>query len=258
MANKHGDFIWYELLTPDQDGARLFYQTVVGWKIEDKASNPMDYRMIASAQGYVAGSLTLTPAMAEKGAQPLWLGYIAVDDVDKTVAHITASGGAVLMPAHDLAGVGRLTLVTDPQGVPFYLMKPASDGTSHAFEGDHPRAGHCGWNELTTTDQAAAMTFYTQQFGWVKDGEMDMGPMGMYEFLRHGPIIGAMMTTSPYGPRAMWSYYFRVDDIDAAATKITACGGQIIHGPAAVPGNEWIIKAIDPQGAHFALVGHRL
>jgi len=34
MANHHGDFIWYELMTTDADGARAFYQAVVGWQIE--------------------------------------------------------------------------------------------------------------------------------------------------------------------------------------------------------------------------------
>ena len=31
MPNKHGDFIWYELLTSDADAAQRFYGDVVGW-----------------------------------------------------------------------------------------------------------------------------------------------------------------------------------------------------------------------------------
>ena len=31
MANHHGDFIWYELLTADADAAGEFYGKVVGW-----------------------------------------------------------------------------------------------------------------------------------------------------------------------------------------------------------------------------------
>ena len=30
-------------------------------------------------------------------------------------------------------------------------------------------------------------------------------------------------------------------------------GGQITNGPLQVPGGGWIVHAVDPQGAHFAL-----
>lgn len=55
MANQHGDFIWYELITTDLGGARAFYEKVVGWTIEAQPSGPMDYRMINSPTGPVAG-----------------------------------------------------------------------------------------------------------------------------------------------------------------------------------------------------------
>ncbi len=31
--NPAGDFIWYELMTTDPDGAKAFYDAVVGWNI---------------------------------------------------------------------------------------------------------------------------------------------------------------------------------------------------------------------------------
>ncbi len=36
MANTHGDFIWYELMTSDAAGARDFYAAVIGWDIDDE------------------------------------------------------------------------------------------------------------------------------------------------------------------------------------------------------------------------------
>ena len=34
-----GDFIWYELMTPDADGAKAFYDAVVGWDIGEPLPN---------------------------------------------------------------------------------------------------------------------------------------------------------------------------------------------------------------------------
>ena len=122
---------------------------------------------------------------------------------------------------------------------------------------DRPRPGHCAWNELATTDPAAALAFYGEQFGWTKDGEMDMGPLGAYEFLRHGFMLGALMKKPEQMPGPAWTYYFRVPDIDVSVQRIQACGGNLFRGPEEIPGGDFTINGIDPQGAAFALVGAR-
>lgn len=55
----------------------------------------------------------------------------------------------------------------------------------------------------------------------------------------------------------LWLFYFIVGDIDAAVARVTAGGGTVLNGPMEVPGGGWIIQALDPQGAMFALVGMR-
>ena len=263
MANKHGEFIWYELCTDDADGAQAFYGDLLGWQVEDSGQPGMDYRLLRAEdaetgeQSHVGGLMQLTDDMRDCGARPVWLGYIGVDDVDRTVASIGAAGGEVRMPATDIPRVGRIAMVTDPQGIPFYVMRGASDDTSLAFASDCPRVGHCAWNELITPDPTAAKAFYFGEFGWTKDGEMDMGPMGAYEFIRHNGVIGAIMPKPAEMPAPMWHYYFRVDDIDAALKKIESGGGQLLHGPDEIPGGDFILKGFDPQGALFALVGGR-
>lgn len=83
--------------------------------------------------------------------------------------------------------------------------------------------------------------------------------MGTYRFLRHGDImIGAVMPKMPQMQVSAWSYYFRVPDIDAAITTINTIGGSIVHGPIEIPGGEYALNAMDPQGAAFALVGPKL
>lgn len=266
MTNQHGDFIWYELLTTDADAAGDFYGKVIGWTSTASGQPGMDYRFFSSGDGSdtqdgVGGYMAITPEMAEHGARPAWVGYIAVDDVDASVESITKHGGSVLMPAMNLDGVGRMAMVADPQGAPFYVMRGASDETSYSFAAMEPKVGHCAWNELSTTDPEAAKAFYGAQFGWTKDGEMDMGPMGKYEFLKASDgrfALGAVMPQMPEMPVSAWSFYFRVPDIDAAVETVKASGGTLLMEPVEIPGGEFSLNALDPQGAAFGLVGPRL
>ena len=262
MADQWGAFIWYELMTTDPEGAKAFYDAVVGWDIGPNTGSAMDYRMIKRADGgHAGGLLVLTDTMISGGARPTWLGYVAVPDVDATVASFEAAGGRVHSPATDMPGVGRIAMVADPQGAPLYLMRPTPpsddpDAVSDVFSVDKPQ--HVRWNELATSDPAAAIDFLQQQFGWRKDGEMPMGDLGAYEFLSHeGTMIGAVMPLMPGMPRPGWSFYFGVEDIDRAAETIRSAGGTVTAEPMQIPGGEYSLSAIDPQGAPFGLVGPR-
>jgi hypothetical protein len=251
----HGSFIWYELLTTDAEAASAFYGDVIGWNSRDAGVPGVDYRIFSSGGTDVAGHMTM-PQGAPEAMRPLWLGYVGVDDVDAAVEAITSAGGSVHMPAMDLPGVGRMALVADPQGVPFYVMRGEGEQASAAFSVTD--AGHCRWNELTTSDPAAALAFYTGHFGWEKGDAMPMGEMGDYQFINHGgEMIGAVMRTQPDGRPPMWSFYFGVPEIDAAAARIGANGGAIHAGPMEIPGGEYAVVASDPQGVMFGIVGPR-
>ncbi len=251
----HGSFIWYELLTTDAGAASAFYREVIGWDARGAGVPGVDYRLFSSGGGDVAGHMTM-PQGAPEGMRPLWLAYIGVDDVDASVAAITSAGGSVRMPAMDLPGVVRIAMVADPQGVPFYIMRGESQGASTSFSVTD--AGRCRWNELNTSDPAAALDFYTRLFGWEKGDAMPMGEMGDYQFINHGgEMIGATMASRADGPPPMWFFYFGVPEIDAAAARIGANGGTIQDGPMEIPGGEYAVVATDPQGVMFGIVGAR-
>ncbi|HST36776.1 MAG TPA: VOC family protein [Allosphingosinicella sp.] len=253
MVNPHGSFIWYELMTTDPAGAKRFYEDVVGWTVGEPMPGDTEYRMLEAPDGFAGGMLTLTGEMCEAGARPLWLGYLGVDDVDAAVDKAVAAGAKVQMPAIDIPNIGRIAMIVDPQGVPIYVMRGASDQSSTAYQ--RHGLGHVAWNELMTSDRQAALDFYREQFGYVQDGAMDMGPkLGEYSFISHGgQIVGAVMKASPDAP-TVWQYYIRVPDVDAAAETVKTAGGQILFGPMEVPGGERVLVGLDPQGASFGLV----
>ncbi|MGK7864026.1 VOC family protein [Falsiroseomonas sp. E2-1-a4] len=247
MANAHGSFIWYELLTSDPDAAIGFYAGLLGWQ-DSPHEGQAGYRILSHGAEAIGG-LMRAPA----GVPPCWLGYIGVDDVDAAVAAILADGGQVRMPARDLPGVGRIAMVADPHGAPFYVMRGAGDRASTSFAPD--RMGHCGWNELGAGALDAAVEFYARHFGWSRGQLLPMGEMGGYQLIEHqGRAIGAIMQ-QPGGAPPMWRFYFHVPAIDAAAQRVKDSGGAILHGPVEVPGGDQILIGTDPQGAVFALVG---
>ena len=262
MSTLQGSWIWYDLLTPDPAGAKAFYDAVIGWSMTTGhgASNP-DYGFITAPDGAMLGGLLrLGDEMQQHGAQPSWLGYVGVDDVDASAKAIESAGGKVLMPAREVEMAGRVAMVADCCGAAFYIMSPnppPGGGESTAFSA-MPNPGHCGWNELVADDPAKAIAFYTGLLGWTLPEPMDMGPMGQYQFIAHDAVtVGAIMGKPPQAPRSAWAPYFWVASIDAAQAAVAANGGTVINGPHQVPGDLWVIQGTDPQGAMFSLTGSK-
>jgi len=261
MADAHGKHVWFELCTTDLEAARAFYTQVLDWEVNDAGMPGMTYLLAGPPGHAVAGLMALTPEMVQGGAPPAWTGYVAVDDVDEASGRVQALGGAVHMPPHDIPGVGRFAVVADPQGAVFALFRglPGEAGPAPAAA-DAP--GHVGWHELHTSDPAAALAFYQALFGWRREEALDMGPNGVYQLFgtsatpegAHGGLL-RLDEAIPAPPH--WLYYVNVADVDRTVSRLTAGGGQVLHGPHQVPGGGWIVIARDPQGVVFAVVGPR-
>jgi predicted enzyme related to lactoylglutathione lyase len=117
--------------------------------------------------------------------------------------------------------------------------------------------GRVGWHELLAVDWEKAFAFYAELFGWRK-ADSHVGAMGAYQgFSAGGEPIGGMFTKPASLPRPFWLYYVNIDDIQAAAKRVEAGGGQILYGPTEVPGGAWIVHCTDPEGALFALLDRR-
>jgi hypothetical protein len=155
----------------------------------------------------------------------------------------------------DIPNVGKIALLSDPQGVGYAMIQGYSEGKSEAFNQALP--GHGNWHELHSSDAAAGFDYYAGQYGWTRGRTVPMGPMGEYQLFQvDGVDVGGMMNAM-HGMKPTWLYYFGVPDIDKAAETIGSAGGKVLNGPVEVPGGAWIVQASDPQGAMFAVVGPR-
>jgi predicted enzyme related to lactoylglutathione lyase len=141
----------------------------------------------------------------------------------------------------------------DPQGANFSIYQPLNPPQNPEAP---PEIGDTSWHELLTTDAEGAKAFYRDLFGWQETSVMDMGPMGKYHmFGRDVAPMGGMMNKPPElaSVPPHWLYYFLVPDVHAAVERVKSSGGKILNGPMEVPGGDWIVQAMDPQGAAFAL-----
>lgn len=252
----HGHFAWYELMTNDTAAAEAFYSRVIGWEAKDAGMPDMAYTIFSASAAPVAGMMKMPQDACDMGAQPGWLGYVAVDDCDASAARVTELGGAVLRPADDVPGVGRFAVVADPQGAVFILFTPSGEMDSPPPPKWAPGTG--GWHELLAADAPAVWDFYAGLFGWEKTEAVDMGEMGVYQLFGFGKeAIGGLFSKPPFIPQPFWQFYFCTDDIDAAVERVKTAGGAVTTGPMEVPGGAWIINCADPEGVVFAMVGSR-
>jgi uncharacterized protein len=255
LVSSHGRFLWYELTTTDMKSAKAFYASVVGWSARGASMPGSAYSLFTIGDSPVTGLMTMPEEARRSGVTPRWTGYVGVDDVDAMVERIKQLGGAVYVPPMDIPNISRFSVVADPQMATLALVKGAK--TSQAQSAASGTPGRVSWHELLAADCETAFAFYGELFGWQK-ADSHVGVMGAYqEFSAGGETIGGMFSKPATLPVPFWLYYFNIDDIQAAAKRVEAGGGQIVYGPTEVPGGAWIVHCTDPEGAIFALLDRR-
>lgn len=245
-----GRVLWYELLTSDVKAAEGFYKTIVGWTVTPFEGSDQPYDMWMRADGVAVGGVMKIPE--GMSFPPHWGMYVGVPKLEDAVSQVERLGGGALSPVIDVPSVGRMRTMRDPQGSAFSVYEPASPPQQAEAE---PQLGDVSWHELYATDAEAAMKFYTELFGWRPTEAMDMGEMGKYHMFGRAFPLGGMMNK----PKEMaevpnhWGLYFCVPDVHASAKLVEANGGKVLNGPMEVPGGDWIVNCLDPQGASFSL-----
>jgi len=125
MARKGepGAACWFELMTKDVAQAGSYYGNLFGWDRETHQM-PMTYTVFKAGDREIAGMMSMDHIPAE--VPPHWLIYFSVTDTDAIVASAKALGAGVMAEPMDIEGVGRLAVLTDPQGAFFAVITEAS------------------------------------------------------------------------------------------------------------------------------------
>jgi predicted enzyme related to lactoylglutathione lyase len=232
---------WVDLGSPDTKGAAQFYGQLFGWAAEiDPRPEAGGYGMFKLRGRNVAG---LGPQT--NPGPPFWSVYVAVEDADKTAGAVTANGGKIVAGPMDVFSSGRMAVAQDNVGSFISVWQPREHTGAELVN----EPGTFTWNELATTDLAAATEFYTSVFGWgtAGDGQNDKATI----FTVQGNVTCGAHAAGP-GEFPAWSVWFTVDDCDASAAKAVELGGKVVMPPNDMDFGRGAVVA-DPQGAVFGI-----
>lgn len=246
--NTSGRFVWHDLMTTDVKGAVAFYTELFAWKTtEVEMGGNSKYTMIKAGSRDIGGIVHLDP---KQGVPTHWIGYCTVADVDAAAKRAAELGGKIGVPATDIPNVGRFAVIEDPQGG--HLSPFKSKDEAPEDEG-MPAVGTFCWDELLTSEPAAAVKFYEDIFGWTHT-DMDMGPMGTYHVLKRGErMAGGIMKKPMAESPTAWLAYVAVEDVDASAKRAESLKAKIVVPAQDIPkiGRFSVIQ--DPTGGFVSL-----
>jgi predicted enzyme related to lactoylglutathione lyase len=236
-----GAIVWHEYVCGDVPAAEKFYGELLGWKITPMpmAGGP-DYRMIMVGESMQGGFWPM------EGANPGWMAYISVPDLDAAAKRITEAGGQLIKGPEDIPNVGRFAIGADPQGIGFTLFRSATgDPPGDAM----PNPNEFCWDDLFTSDFAGAKAFYGKVVGW---GAKVVEGMDDAEAFTMGELMEASLAKPGAGVSPGWTPHIFTPDLAAAVAKAKSLGATVVQDVASIPfGSYAVLK--DPLGGQFGL-----
>jgi predicted enzyme related to lactoylglutathione lyase len=252
-------FVWHDLLTSDVDGAKRFYGELLGWQFKKDAKDP--YTLILLGGQDIGGMMSLAEIGAT-GVPPNWVGYISTKNLDATLASIDKYGGRLVMPKRSIEHVGTFAVAADPQGAVFQPFQYGGLAPKPETN-ERPAPSTFCWDELTTSDPAAAAKFYAAVYGW---GVETVDIAGMtYTLLKRTGVkdemgadknaagVAGMPPDAQFPPA--WQAYVAVADADATAARVKTLGGAVLMEPMDIPNVGRFFPSADPQGAAISFLG---
>ena len=154
----------------------------------------------------------------------------------------------MLYGPEDIPEVGRFALISDPQGAVVSAFAPSPQGGGGLGEGVFV------WDELHTSDPAAAKSFYGEVIGWTARDE-DMGGMTYTIFQNRAgtDVAGCMQLMEGMQAPPHWLVYIGTDDVDATTARAKELGATVFVEPADIPNVGRFSVLQDPAGAAFGL-----
>jgi hypothetical protein len=131
VMGENGTPCWFELATKGVEKAEKFYRDVFGWSVKAGSDAGFVYREISAPGAPMpqGGMMELTPQHGP--VPPHWMIYFTVKDCDADAKRCQSLGGKIVVPPMDIPNVGRFSVLADPAGATFAIIKLALDLEKH-------------------------------------------------------------------------------------------------------------------------------
>ena len=249
-----GRIVWRDLISDKPAESRRFYEELFGWEFEGVGAafnlgGEDAYSLIRHNGRLIGGMVNEARLQNDVDDIAQWVVLMSVADIDAASSAFAARGGEVLTPPTDVDDRGRMAIVVDPQGALLALVE-TRDGDPERHE---PAYGDFLWDELWTTDVAAASSFYESVLGLQRE-DIAVDEDRSYHILARNdePTVGVM--AHPFKrERPVWVTYIRVEDPAAITARVEALGGTVYVEAQDRPLGGQVALIADPSGAGIAL-----
>lgn len=216
----------------DADHTARFFNGALGWRTER-----VEYR--GHVRHYVDGDVAVRPCITdEPGAPLIQLGF-EVHDVATFADRVEAAGGSIV--TDEIESTGRHLAARDDQGVPVAFWNYGPLGPRPA--GGWAPPGGLTYFAIRLPDLERGAAFYNRVLGWQYE---DAGVPDYRHVADHVEPV-AMGIVGGTDPGV--ALYFVVDDLDDAAARVRALGGDT--GARAITGPMDTIECRDDRGLPF-------
>lgn len=245
-----GKFVWADLFTTDPAAATKFYSGLFGWTANKIEQNGTIYTVFSNGGRPVAG---LAPRSASSTKRPSrWIGYVAVNDLNQTLARVPKAGGQVRAPALDFPDRGLQAIITDNEGCPIGLLQSSSGDTPDVEAG----TGDWSWFELYVKQPKVVADFYGKVFDYDVKSDKRTERKDDFLLMSKGHERGgvAPLPDSDDDGKGDWLGVVRVASMDETLARLPALHGEVLLAPRPAAYESRFAIIADPTGGVIGLV----
>jgi len=239
-----GQFVWYDLLTNDPEGAKRFYGGLFGWTFEDGGEKSPVFTTILH-NGRPIGGIADTREMQMEVNTSQWVSNLSVPDVDLAVEEVLRLGGTLNGGPQDLPHRGRMAVVRDNQNALLALVNSPTGNPPL----ERTEVGGWFWTELWTRDAEASLGFYQALIGYEAVEFEARNPGDYYLLERDGLTLAGVLAYDFEVVEPNWLPYVLVEDPAPLVARVEELGGRIIFAPDPEVRDGDVAVIADPSGA---------
>ncbi|MBS1088057.1 VOC family protein [Gluconobacter wancherniae] len=253
-----GKITYAQLTTPDLEQAKKFYGQLFGWTFKDMNVSHGRYAQVMVAGQNIASVVERPLPHSSAQLQPIWLPFISTADATLLAGQAKTWGGKIMFKPHDIPGLGKETIIQDPQGGLFAALQ-SSSGDPIDTEGP-VTSGAWIWNSLLTPSPGNSAGFYQKLFSYRIEKDVETKSKDGYllesqSFAR--ATINPLPPHLPSDTQARWINFIQVDNVAQSAEQARKLGGKVLVEPHMDHNNSMIAIIADPAGAVLGIMEWR-